>query len=499
MGFHRLRVACYKHSTFMKTPDHASLQIPFDLIVLGGGSGGYAAARTAAGLGLRTAVVDGSEELGGLCILRGCMPSKTFIESANRYLTIRHAATFGLRAENIGFDPAFIQQRKQQLIQEFADHRRDQLLSGPFTLIRGHGRMHDPHRVEVTSGPHAGTLLETQSIIVATGSVITPPVFPGLVDYLTSDDILASADIPASLIVLGAGPIALEFAHYHAAMGTRVEVLLRRDEILRGVDPQLGHALRIAMEHHGIRFHRTASNWEFTKKPDGTWVAEFDQHLNGHPTRGRVEGAKILAALGRRPATATLALDTCGVQMDSARIITAPSQQTTAPHIFAAGDVTGPHEIVHIAIQQGEIAARNAARFLGRLEGAMEEISYRNLVFGVFTWPQLATAGISDTAAREAGLDPVSADYPFAEHGKSMVMAETDGLVKLTADRKTGRILSGGVVGPEGVELIHEVAMAIQLGATVSQFAQTPHYHPTLSEIWTYPAETLAEICGTND
>jgi pyruvate/2-oxoglutarate dehydrogenase complex dihydrolipoamide dehydrogenase (E3) component len=169
-----------------------------------------------------------------------------------------------------------------------------------------------------------------------------------------------------------------------------------------------------------------------------------------------------------------------------------PDQCSSRKHIFAAGDVCGPYEIVHLAVQQAELAARNAARYLGQLSGEPEELDLRLKLFVLFTEPQVALVGMSEHEARAAGRDCAAATYPFADHGKSIVMGETDGFVKLVTDRATGEIIGGAVVGPEGAELIQEVTVAMAFRATAAQLAAIPHYHPTLSEIWTYPAEELA-------
>ena len=169
-----------------------------------------------------------------------------------------------------------------------------------------------------------------------------------------------------------------------------------------------------------------------------------------------------------------------------------PPLKTKAAHIFAAGDVCGPYEIVHLAVQQGELAARNAARVLKRL-GELEKMDYSLKLFAVFTHPEVATVGLSEHEAKEQHYDVLTAKYAFADHGKSMVKGETHGFVKLVADRATRRILGGACVGPNAAELIHEIVVAMSFGATAGQLARVPHYHPTLSEIWTYPAEELAE------
>ena len=186
-------------------------------------------------------------------------------------------------------------------------------------------------------------------------------------------------------------------------------------------------------------------------------------------------------------------MEAAGVELTRAgQVVAAPTQQTTQARVFVAGDACGPLEVVHLAIQQGEIAAKNAAAVV-RGDAGVHEIDYRCKLYGVFTQPQVAAIGLSEAEARSQKLPFISATYPFEDHGKSIVMGETEGFVKLLAHPETGLILGGAVVGPEATELIHEVSVAMHLGATVSQLATAAHYHPTLSEIWTYPAEELAE------
>jgi pyruvate/2-oxoglutarate dehydrogenase complex dihydrolipoamide dehydrogenase (E3) component len=174
-------------------------------------------------------------------------------------------------------------------------------------------------------------------------------------------------------------------------------------------------------------------------------------------------------------------------------VVTNLSQQSQVGHIFAAGDVCGPHQIVHIAVQQGELAARNAARLLGRQKGEMEKMDYTLKLFAVFSHPEVATVGLTEREATLLRYDFLAAKYAFSDHGKSMVRGETHGFVKLIAAKDTRRILGAACVGPEASELIHEIVVAMNFGATAGALARVPHYHPTLSEIWTYPAEELAE------
>ena len=462
----------------------------FDFVVVGGGSAGYAAARTAAGEGLKTAVIDGSEELGGLCILRGCMPSKTLIESANRLQDMREAPEFGLHAKDIGFDGAKIIERKRRLISEFAKYRADQLQSGKFELIRGRARFTSPNDLLVDLRGGGEQEVHAKAVLVATGSVIRHPDILGLAEAapLTSDDVLDNEHPPKSLLVLGAGPVALEMAHYHRALGADVTVIQRSKQILSSMDRDVADAVQRGMERHGTKFVTGCRIVSAGTSSRGKWVRVA--HDDREET---IEADEILLALGRDPATANLDLPAAGLDISPGRpLATSDTQQTSVPHIFGAGDVTGKLEIVHIAIEQGEIAARNAARLLRGSNEALETIDYRLRLFAVFTQPEAAMVGLTEREAAELHLDCAAATYPFDDHGKSMVHGKTDGFVKLIAERKTGEIVGGAVVGPHASELIHEVVVAMRYRSTAAEFLKIPHYHPTLSEIWTYPAEELA-------
>ncbi len=455
-------------------------------MVIGGGRGGYAAARTAVSLGLSTVVIEGGEEVGGLCILRGCMPSKTLIESANRYRTLRHAGEFGLSAEKIGFDAGKIIARKKRLIAEFADYRKGQLEDGRFDFIRGHAEFLDPHSLRVSLMDGGEQTISLKTGCIATGSVINRPSVPGIESCLISDDLLEMTTIPVSAVVLGGGPVALEMAHYLESLGTKVTILQRNTQLLTGSDRDVADALAEAFRKRGMEVLCGTRLLRIEKTEDHFSV--FFEHGNGDQ---RIEADLVLNALGRRPHLSGLGLEKAGVALEGPAICTDLEQRTTARHLFAAGDCCGPYEVVHIAITQGEMAAKNAATLLKG--GTPLVIDYRLKLFAAFTEPQMASCGMTEHEAREMGLQVIAASYPFADHGKSIVKGETDGFVKLIADASDGRILGGAVVGPEGSELIHEIVVAMAFNATAGQLALVPHYHPTLSEIWTYPAEDLDE------
>jgi len=459
----------------------------FDFIVIGGGSAGYAGASLASRLGLKVAVVEGAREMGGLCILRGCMPSKTVIASANRFMTLRRAKEFGLRAENISVHGDEIIARKQRLVGEFADHRRVQLEMGRFALVRGWARFLDSHTLEVTG---EGTRqLRAKSFLVATGSSLKIVDVPGLKEtgFLDSDTVLESPHIPASVIMLGAGPIALEFAHYYSALGSVVTIVQRGKQVLRDMDGDVAMAASDVLIARGVRLF-LGTTLSRVEKCDGGKRVIF-QHEGAERS---VEAEEIVYGLGRSPNIGGLDLEAAGVKASHGHLTSNSKQQTSVPHIFAAGDAAGPHEIVHFAIQQGELAARNAHRLLAGSGEALEETDYRLKLFVAFTEPQVAAIGFNERELMMAGAPYSVARYHFADLGKAEVMGETDGFVKLIANSTTCEILGAAAVGPEAGELIHEMAAAMYFRATAHDLLKIPHYHPTLSEIWTYPAEELA-------
>lgn len=472
----------------------------YDIIILGGGSGGYAAARTAYDEGLKTAVIDGANELGGLCILRGCMPSKTLIESANRARVIREAKEFGITADNFAVDGQVIRDRKRTLIENFAGYRQGQLEDGRFDLIRGYATFTDPHTVKVSLRDGGEQSVTFRSAVIATGSSITLPFIEGLeqTGYLTSDDVLDSSHIPKSIIVLGGGAVAMELAHYYEGLGVETTIVQRSEHVLKESDSDIAEVIEHATRQRGAILYTGTSLKFVSKSSHGQKRVTFDTS-DGEVT---VEAEEILAALGRKPATAKLALEDIGIETKrSGHIVVTPQQNTVAhPHIFACGDVTGPLEIVHLAIEQGEIAARNAAKLLNNVPtDQMQSFSAALKVFVVFTHPQIGMVGLTESEAKEQNIPYIAASYPFIDHGKSMVMGETEGFVKLLAHKETGQLIGGAVVGPHASDLIQEVVVAMNFQATAAQFAKIPHYHPTLSEIWTYPAEDLADEIATNN
>mgnify|MGYP001218978277 CR=1 FL=1 len=456
----------------------------YDFIAVGGGSAGFNGARVARSLGERVAIIDGARELGGLCILRGCMPSKTLLWSTDILHRAQKGKKFGLHIPNARVDMAALQARKQKIIGEFADFRAQQLSSGKHDLYRSQARFIDSHTLELDDG----TTLRAKNFLIATGSRVSVPPIPGLAEapFWTSDDVLALKRVPASVIVLGGGIVACELAQFLRRIGSHVVQIQRSPQILKETSPEAGAVVAQAFRNEGIQLF-TGTSLESISRQNREIVVTFREENSGklHTVRAR----HLLNALGREPLTDELNLTAAGVKLTATgRIRVNRWQQTTQPHIYAGGDVCGPHDIVHLAVAQGELAARHAAGLKG-----LRPVASMPLLSVVFTSPAVARIGASERDLRDAGTAYLAASYPFNDHGKSILMDENYGYVKILAEPKRGRILGAEIVGPEAGELIHCFSGPLAMRATVFDMLRAPWYHPTLAEILTYPLEEIAE------
>ena len=454
----------------------------YDLICIGGGSAGFNAARVAASLGKKVAIVDGAKQLGGLCILRGCMPSKTLLYTADILHHARHAATFGLRVTGARADMKAVAARKRRLIGEFADYRVKALESDQFDLFRADAHFLDAHTVALSDGRK----LRGKHFLIGTGSKVSVPPVPGLAatKCWTSDDVLELDFLPKSVIVLGGGIVACELAQYLRRMGSRVVLIQRSPHILREHSAEAATVVEQAFVDEGIELFTDTQVQQVSSDHRGVTV-KFLYH--GKTVTRRA--AHLFNALGREPNTAGLKLAAAGVRTRAnGQIVINRWQQSSAPHIYAAGDCSGPVEIVHVAIAQAELATRHAYQVRG-----LKPVDFNLLLTVVFTDPQLATVGVPERDLVARGVKFLSASYPFDDHGKSILMEAKYGYVKVIAEPKRGRLLGAEIVGKDAGELIHCVAVALALRATVHDLLRAPWYHPTLAEILTYPLEELAE------
>jgi pyruvate/2-oxoglutarate dehydrogenase complex dihydrolipoamide dehydrogenase (E3) component len=456
---------------------------PYDLIVIGGGSAGFNAARTAASLGKRVAIVDGAKVIAGLCILNGCMPSKTLLYSTEILHLAQHGKTFGLRIPSAKADMKALHARKKKIIGEFASYRAKSLESGKYDVIRSRARFLDAHTV----GLDDGSQISGKKFLIATGSKVSvPQAVPGLAEtpFWTSDDVLELDFIPKSVIVLGGGIVACELAQFLNRIGSKVTLIQRSPNILKDHSPAASEVVQQAFRDEGIDLHTDTKLTEVSGDKKSVTV----KFTSGGKKMVR-RAAHLFNALGREPNTSGLNLDAAGVKTSSAgRILANRWQQTSAKHIYAGGDVCGPHDIVHLAVAQGELAARHAFGVKG-----LKPVARTPLLNVVFTDPPLATIGAQESELTEQGEKFLVASYPFDDHGKSILMEAKRGYVKVIAEPKRGRILGAEIVGPQAAELIHIFTGPLVMKATVFDLLRAPWYHPTLSEILTYPLEEIAD------
>ncbi|MEX0830290.1 MAG: dihydrolipoyl dehydrogenase [Nitrospirales bacterium] len=459
----------------------ATHTINHDVIIIGGGSAGYAAARTAEAEGANVGIIDHGP-LGGLCILRGCMPTKAMIRSSDIAALIRRAPEFGLESTTVLANLSAIIDRKNRLIKEFTDYRVQALKHPRFTLYQDKARFLSPTLIQ--AGPH---YLSAKAFIIATGSVVSRLPIPGLeeVGYLTSDDALELRTLPDSMIVLGGGAVALELGQFFSRIGVKVSLIQRSDSILSQEDKDLVLPIETKLREEGMAIYTNTSLQRVTPSSHGHKTVHFLH--DGQPQQ--VTATTILQALGRHPNIEELQLETAQVEVRKKIIVVDQTMQTSQPHIFAVGDVNGFQEIVHIAVEQGEIAGWNAVhqgqppkRYNNRLKAQV-----------TFTDPQIAGVGLSERECQALRIPFLVASYPFDDHGKSLLLGELHGHVKILCHPQTGEILGGHIVGPEASELIHEIIAVMYFHGTVRDLLRIPHYHPTLAEILTYPAEELAD------
>jgi pyruvate/2-oxoglutarate dehydrogenase complex dihydrolipoamide dehydrogenase (E3) component len=454
----------------------------YDFIAIGGGSAGFNAARVAAGLGKKVAVVDGARGLGGLCILRGCMPSKTLLYCAEILHHAQQGSVLGLEIPHATADMKAVHARKKRLIGDFARYRVQQLTRGNFDLYRHQARFVDAHTLELSDG----TRLCADRFLIATGSKVSVPPVPGLsaAPFWTSDDVLDLDYIPESVIVLGGGIVACELAQFLRRIGARVVMIQRSPHLLRNHSPEAAGVVQQAFRDEVIEVFTDTRILKISHGRGGFRVAF--EHKGNQVIR---QTGHLLNALGREPNTAGLALEAAGVRLNPAgRVLVNRWQQSSRPHIYAAGDVCGPHDIVHLAIAQGELAARHASGVK-----PLRPVDPSLLLDVVFTEPQVASIGRRESDLKADGVQYLQASYPFNDHGKSIVMEANYGYVKVIAEPKHGRVLGAEIVGPLAGELIHCFSGPLAMRATVFDLLRAPWYHPTLAEIITYPLEEIAD------
>ncbi|MCB9735668.1 MAG: dihydrolipoyl dehydrogenase [Deltaproteobacteria bacterium] len=448
----------------------------YDVVVIGSGPGGYVCAIRAAQLGLRTACVEVYPTRGGTCLNVGCIPSKALLESSERVAALEHGlAEHGVSVEGVSFDLAAMMKRKDDIVGKLTGGVAQLLKKNKIASITGRGRIVDANTVVVTKEDGAEERLATDAIVIATGSKPSP--LPGVeVDkdrVVDSTGALALPEVPKHLVLIGAGVIGLELGSVWARLGAKVTVLEYLDRILPGVDGEIAKAAQKVLAAQGLEFVLGARVQK--AEVDGaevtvTWKdAEGGEHS--------VVGDRVLLAVGRRPYTEGLGCAEAGVELDKrGRVVVDGDYQTSVPGIFAIGDVIAGPMLAHKAEDEGIAVAENLAGHAGH-------VNYAAIPSIVYTHPEIAGVGKTEEELEAEGVPYEKGRFRFGPNGRAMALGETEGLVKVLAHKETDRILGCHILGARAGDLIAEVAVAIELGASAEDLARSVHAHPTLSEI----------------
>lgn len=449
----------------------------FDLDVLvigGGGSGGFTAATTALASGARVGMVEAGR-LGGLCILAGCMPSKTLLHGAALF---KEMGVPGAKAY-----PRLLA-LKRAVVEHLAGGRARAVAEKQaqgLELYQGRAALVDPHTVEVR-----GRAISAAHLVIATGSREVWPPLPGIerAGCLVAEQFMDMEELPESLVVLGGGVIACELAQYAARMGVDTTLIQRGARLLSQEAPRVGRVIQEALEADGVRVLTGTELLGVEAGPGGKTV-RFNQDGAGQA----VQAQAMLLALGRRPNIEGLGLEAAGVAVQNGAPRVDRFMRTSVEHIYAAGDVTGQALVVNLAVLQGQVAGHNATHPQARA------IDDRVLPRAIFTTPQVARVGLSAAQARQAGLDFLEVEQDLASMGVARTYPqELRGFLALRAERESGRVIGAELVAPEASLMIHDIAVAMKLNATAQDLADIPYIHPCLAEITNYAAERLAHL-----
>ena len=443
----------------------------FDVIVIGSGPGGYVCAIRAAQLGLKTACVEKRATLGGTCLNIGCIPSKAMLQSSEEFDKALHALKdHGVMVESVKLDLARMQARKQEVVTANTKGVEFLFRKNKVTWLKGAGRITAPGTVDVE-----GTSYTAKNIVIATGSEVVP--LPGVAvdekQVVTSTGALELEKVPRHFVVVGGGVIGLELGSVWHRLGAEVTVIEFLDRIATGMDTETATAFQRILQKQGLKFRLSTKVSAATAGPDGV-------SLTVEPVKGgeaeTIKADVVLVAIGRRPYTEGLGLEELGVEIDNRGRVKVDGQwRTNIPGIYALGDVIVGPMLAHKGEDEGVAVAEVIA-------GQAGHVNYDVIPNVVYTWPEVAWVGKTEDELKAANVAYHTGKFPFMANGRARAMGDTDGFVKILADKTTDRLLGAHVLGPDAGTLIAELATAMEFGASAEDVARICHAHPTLSE-----------------
>lgn len=445
----------------------------FDLIVVGAGPGGYVAAIRAAQLGMKTAIIE-KENLGGVCLNWGCIPTKALLRSAEIYHLMHRLDEFGLSASSIKFDLKKIVERSRKVSQQLSSGISHLMKKNKITVIHGHAKLKGPKKLEVTHGKDVQELTAPH-IILATGA--RPRVLPGLEPdghlVWTSKEAMVPEKMPASLLIVGSGAIGVEFASFYRTLGAHVTIVEIQDRILPVEDIEISQLARKAFEKQGIKIH-TDTTVKALEKGKNSVKATFDHKGKSHTETFD----RVIVATGIVGNTENLGLETTRVKVEKNQIKTNEWCATDEPGIYAIGDVAGAPWLAHKASHEGIICVEKIANL-----PHVHPLKKQNIPGCTYSLPQVASVGLTEAAALEKGYKLKVGRFPFMANGKAIALGEPEGLIKTIFDEKTGELLGAHMIGAEVTELIQGYVVGKTLETTEAELMHTVFPHPTLSEM----------------
>ncbi|TAK33255.1 MAG: dihydrolipoyl dehydrogenase [Chloroflexota bacterium] len=439
------------------------------VVVIGGGPGGYVAAIRAAQLGASVVLVE-KDKVGGTCLNRGCIPTKTLLASTHVLDVINRAAEFGVEVKDVQPKFSRMMERKEQVVAQLRQGIRQLLKANKVKFVKGEATLVSPRIIRV-EGDKGSEEIEADKVIISTGST---PVRPPLFDFshaavLTSDEVLKLGEPPKSLLIVGSGVIGLEFACVFNSLGTQVTMVEMMDQILPTESKMIASHMQRILDRRGVVFH-IQTKVEGIKDYSSNGVTAT---LNSGE---EIVAEKMLVSIGRRPNTKGYGFENLGIAMGPAgNIIVDAKMRTSVEGIYAIGDAVGGIMLAHVASAEGIVAAENAT-------GHESVLDYSVVPSCVYTSPEIASVGLTADKAQTLGKEVKIGKFPFAASGKALTAGEDAGFAQLVIDRATDRVLGAQIIGPHATELIAEVALAVRWGLTAEQIGTTIHAHPTLAE-----------------
>lgn len=452
------------------------MPVSYDLIVIGAGPGGYPAALKAAALGKKVAVIE-RKELGGTCLNRGCIPTKTLLHTTGLYREVKQGKELGLDVETLQVDGRQLKARKEQVVEALRTGIAGQFKKSKIDLYQGTGTVMDAHLVlvEQTEDPKEVIQLEGQNILIATGSrpavlPIAGTDLPGVVD---SDKMLEQVDITYErLIIIGGGVIGMEFAQIYSDLGCKVTVLEAMDRILPNMDKEIAQNLKMISKKRGIEIHTGAFVKEIRESDQGVVCVYEEQGA-----KKEVTGDKVLIATGRKPNTEGLFTDEIAEKIGLSRgyIQVDKAYRTEIPSIYAIGDVIGGVQLAHAATAEGTCAVEH-------MLGIKEEFDMNVVPSCVYTDPEIAVVGMTADEAKAAGIKTKTGKYIMSVNGKSMLSDQERGFIKLVAEEESGKLLGAQLMCARATDMVGELELAISMGITAENLAAIIMPHPTFCE-----------------